>query len=182
MVHCILLAAGFSRRFGENKLIHPVEGKMLFRHTADLLLELASEGLCTCRLVTRPGLLPPFPMETILCSNAWEGIAASLRAGLSSLPEDGGAAAFFVADQPYLKKETVKGLLNFFPECGKGILCCGFGERTGNPAIFARRYFPELLNLQGDKGGKRVMQAHPEDTAIYPVQEERELLDVDERT
>ena len=32
--------------------------------------------------------------------------------------------------------------------------------RTGNPCIFPREFFPELCQLQGDVGGKRVIKAH----------------------
>ena len=32
----------------------------------------------------------------------------------------------------------------------------------GNPPVFDRRFFAELLRLQGDRGGQSVIAAHPE--------------------
>ncbi|MDO5435065.1 MAG: nucleotidyltransferase family protein [Clostridia bacterium] len=181
MVHCILLAAGFSVRYGSDKRTDLVDGIPMYRHTADILLRLAEEGLCTARMVTR-GDLPADPgIKIILNPAAKEGIASSVRAGILSLPDDGAPAAFFTADQPYLKEETVRGLLRAWPECGHGILRCESGGVPGSPVLFDRRYFPELLALRGDTGGRKVIRAHPEDLALYHVPDGKELTDIDEK-
>ena len=62
---------------------------------------------------------------------------------------------------------------------GKGIACVEHSGKTGNPCIFSRKYFGELMELEGDVGGKRVIRKHREDTAVLEVLDERELTDVD---
>lgn len=181
MVHCILLAAGYSTRYGSNKLTAEVDGKQMFRHTADILQRLSDEGLCTLRIVTRPGLLPPVEIETVMNQHADEGIASSLRAGLLSLPDDDGPAAFFVADQPYLRESTIRGFLAYWQSCEHGILRCESEGVQGNPVIFDRRYFPELLSLRGDTGGRAVIREHLKDVALYSIQDRKELTDLDEK-
>ena len=50
-----------------------------------------------------------------------------------------------------------------------------------NGKIVERGTFDELMELEGDVGGKRVIRKHREDTAVLDVPDERELLDVDSR-
>ena len=49
----------------------------------------------------------------------------------------------------------------------------------GNPCIFSKKYYEDLLSLEGDKGGKRVIMKHLEDTCIYEVNDAREFEDID---
>lgn len=178
MIHCVILAAGFGRRFGGDKLNAVVNGKPMYRHVLDGLRLLAAEGLCDVTLVTRPGVLADCP-EAAYNLRAEEGISSSIRCGLDAIAEDGAPVAFFVADQPYLTVESIRRLLRSYETCGKGILCAGWEGRRGNPVIFARRYEDELRALTGDTGGRAVIRAHGDDVAICPVTREEELEDLD---
>lgn len=186
-VHCILLAAGLSRRFGSNKLLYPVEGKPLYRHTLDKLTRLREEQPEQYRLylVSRwPELLADgraleWTVLDHLHSEA--GLSSSIRMGLSAAldtAEDRDCFAFFVCDQPWLRRETIRSFLDGFDASGKGMGCLCCGGIPGNPAVFSRRYVPELLALSGDRGGRRVLNAHPEDVYFHPAREE-ELWDLD---
>ena len=93
--------------------------------------------------------------------------------------DDTEAFVFFTADQPWLRGETVLELIELFLREGKGIACVEHSGKTGNPCIFSRKYFGELMELEGDVGGKRVIRKHREDTAVLEVLDERELTDVD---
>ena len=44
---------------------------------------------------------------------------------------------------------------------------------------FSRKYKKELLALEGDQGGRQIMQKHPEDIWMMEV-DERELRDIDQ--
>lgn len=187
-VHCILLAAGLSRRFGSNKLLYSVEGIPLYRHTMDKLTRLREEQPEQYRLylVSRwPELLTAGRALgwTVLDHPYSEaGLSSSIRLGLSAALETAGEAdcfAFFVCDQPWLRRETVRAFLSGFEASGKGMGCLCCGETPGNPAVFSRRYVPELLALSGDAGGRRVLNAHPEDIYCHPAQAE-ELRDLDQ--
>ena len=55
---------------------------------------------------------------------------------------------------------------------------CATKKREGNPVIFPKQLFDELMALTGDKGGKRVARQHPE--LVHKVYvSEKELLDMD---
>ena len=181
MIHCIVLAAGFGRRFAGDKLNADVDGKPMYRHVLDLLTELSREGLCDVRVVTRRGALSGCD-NAVFNDRAEEGVSSSIRCGLDALPDDGLPTAFFVADQPFLKIETVRGFLRAYDACGKGILCAAWNGRGGNPVLFHRKYEAELRSLQGDVGGKAVLRRHTDDAAYYQVSGERELEDLDHNT
>ena len=60
------------------------------------------------------------------------------------------------------------------------IVCAGNGRRTGNPVLWDRKYFQELLNLTGDEGGRQVMRRHEESLRIVQADPE-ELKDIDRK-
>ena len=87
----------------------------------------------------------------------------------------------FVADQPFLKKQTIEEFLTAFFRTQKGIGCVAHEGKYGNPVIFHEKYVPELLELEGDQGGKRVLNRHLEDVFGFEVEEKKELTDIDRR-
>jgi molybdenum cofactor cytidylyltransferase len=91
----------------------------------------------------------------------------------------GAPAIFFVADQPQLQLETIRRFLTGWQGSGKGLACVTWNGTWGNPCGFSKAYFPELLALEGDKGGKKVIKAHPDDVFLYPVSDPKELEDID---
>ena len=67
-----------------------------------------------------------------------------------------------VCDQPLLQKESMQELFKSFYTNPEGIHMCATKKREGNPVIFPKQLFDELMALTGDKGGKRVARQHPE--------------------
>ena len=61
---------------------------------------------------------------------------------------------FAVADQPYLTRESLENMVETWEVSKKGILVSENARRMGNPVIFARKYYEELKNLEGDVGGE----------------------------
>ena len=100
-----------------------------------------------------------------------------MKLGLKNLPPSEHDVCS-VADQPYFRAETMAEFVRKYLESGKTIGCVTDGEVTGNPVIFSRAYLPELLALEGDKGGKRLVTKYPEEVFLYTVSSE-ELFDLD---
>ena len=89
------------------------------------------------------------------------GINTSIWIGVGALPRASPAALIGVADQPLLTAEAILKLVNAFKP-GK-IVEPRYGDHRGNPVIFDRRFFPELMRLkEADRGGQLVVAAHPE--------------------
>jgi molybdenum cofactor cytidylyltransferase len=75
-----------------------------------------------------------------------------------------------VADQPYLTADAIKELVDAFLP-GR-IVVPRFGDHRGNPPVFDRRFFVDLMQLRGDRGGQVVVNAHPEAVVEVSLAEE----------
>ena len=97
-------------------------------------------------------------LTTVENAHPEDGISSSIAIGLRALPETVNAALIAVADQPYLTAEAIEQLVHAF-EPGR-IVVPRFGDHRGNPPVFDRRFFPDLLALEGDQGGQRVITSY----------------------
>lgn len=158
----ILLAAGQSTRFGRQKLLEPWRGEALVRNAARALIDAGLRPLVV--VVSDDPLLVDalagLPLTTVENPHPENGISSSIAIGLRVLPETVDAALIAVGDQPYLTGQAIEQLVGAFTP-GR-IVVPRFGDHRGNPPVFARRFFPELLALTGDHGGQRVITSHPD--------------------
>ena len=99
-------------------------------------------------------------LMTVENAHPEHGICGSIRIGVGALAETVDAAVIAVGDQPFLTAEAIGKLVDAF-EPGR-IVVPRFGDHRGNPPVFDRRFFPELLALTGDHGGQRVITSHAE--------------------
>lgn len=184
-IDMILLAAGNSRRFGSNKLFYEVNGTALYRLAFDRLLTAAREGENRIFVVSRYAEILSAakaysPLMTPVPSPDSElGISRSIRNGIAASGGSADALAFFVADQPWLKPGTIREFLDQYAKSGMPLGSLRFADQMGNPAIFSRTYFPELLALSGDKGGRKILNAHPEECFYFSPDSAQELIDLD---
>lgn len=176
---CVLLASGYARRYGSNKLLTLRDGLPLYRRAfAALPPALFAKAVVTSQyeeILTaagREGYLPLFNPRP------WEGISAGLRLGLSALTEMDGTM-FAVCDQPNLTTESIIRLIDYFLESPASICALSWAGRRGNPVIFPRTLYPELLSLSGDKGGSAVIKRHLELLRLVEASSAGELRDVD---
>lgn len=192
----ILLAAGDSRRFGSNKLLYELNGKPMCFHILEQIAALPEDMAEKKILVTQYEEIQKEAKKqgflTVENRNSSLGISHSLHLGMKALEkewegqnEGGGdenvdAVMCAVCDQPWLRQDTIQRLIRQWRVCGKGIACLGYHGEPGNPVIFTRKYFPELLALKGDAGGKRVLCRHREDVYICEA-DPQELQDIDIR-
>lgn len=194
-VAVIYMASGFGRRFGGNKLLEAsgFDGKPLFRRGLDLFLRLRERMEREAGVETDVILVSQYPeilaygkgagIQTIENPFAAEGITASIRLGTRAAKERGADYYLYsVADQPWLKEETLWRFLTSFLDRSlteqKSIGCLAAKGRRGNPVIFHKKYGAELLALQGDRGGSQIMKRYPEEVMEFPV-DGKELMDID---
>lgn len=178
----ILLAAGNSRRFGSNKLFYEVEGQTLFAHALELFLKVRDKLEFSLLVVTQypeiEKLCAEHRIPVFINPHPEQGISSSMKIGLSHAL-DADACLFSVCDQPWLCADTVVRLIRDFLLSKKGMAAVSKEGIPGNPCIFSRKYYPELLSLIGDKGGKRILNAHPGDVILTEAGDLRELEDLD---
>ncbi len=195
MIDLILLAAGNSRRFREsgrgNKLLNPWKGRPMYRTVLERWKE-ASKGMLdggAVYVVSREyeileaaeqyGMIPVYSPESA------QGISWSVRNGLCAArrqtPERTGRQAdhyvFGVADQPMLTAATIR---RFLEKVRASVYACLAWEgQTGNPVAFPEKAAEELLGLEGDSGGKKVLRRHLEECTMVSAARAEELKDID---
>ena len=178
-IGAVLMASGAAHRFGSNKLLHEVDGVPMIQRTMQAV---------PARLFDRAGVASSYPEILSLAEqsgylpipnpSAAEGQSASIRLGLSALKDMDGVL-FAVCDQPWLKQESVIRLRMDFSEHPGCICALGWQGRRGNPVIFPKAFFPDLLSLSGDQRGAALIRSHKELLRMVEVASASELRDVD---
>ena len=189
-IRMIYLAAGYSLRFGSNKLCHVVDGKPMFQHGLEALLTVLRENPDTSlTVVTEYPEIRDFVssrqenwdgrLSAVGSPERAKGISGSIKAGLSAGEAD--YYLFSVADQPWIDPETVLELIRKTTEGGYDGGDVSMNGVGGNPAIFSHRLRPELMALTGDTGGKRVLKNH-RNVCTVQAKAIKELIDIDEKS
>lgn len=187
MIHILYLAAGQSRRYGSNKLLENRNGKPLYRYGLDTIRKaISNRSNCTLTVITCwPAIEKAMHAEgiqTVQCPESHLGISYTIKTGIHSCGtlSETDYLCFSVADQPNLTLESITRLLDAV-EHHPITACLSSDGIYGNPVLFSAKLAPELLALEGDKGGKSVMKKHPENHIDIPCNF-GELEDIDIRT
>lgn len=176
---CILLASGFGRRFGGNKLLLQVEGDSLARRAlAACPAELFARRAVTSRFPELLALGAASGWQPLLNTEAEEGVSAGIRLGMTAMEEMDGVL-FAVCDQPWLTPRSVARLAQAFRQQPDRIVALSWQGRRGSPVLFPRDLFPALRALSGDTGGSAVIRQHPHRLITVEASSEKELLDID---
>jgi molybdenum cofactor cytidylyltransferase len=182
-IGAVVLAAGLSLRMGANKLLIPLGGKPLVRHAVEAAV--ASRATPVIVVIGNFGeeiqkTLCDLDVQFINNPDFSAGLSTSLKCGLRSLPGDCAGAAILLADMPRVTPMLIDALIAAFaPERGRAICVPVANGRRGNPVLWARRFFPEILALEGDSGAKALLDAHWDLVWELPATDDGPLFDID---
>jgi molybdenum cofactor cytidylyltransferase len=172
----IVLAAGFGRRFGDTKqLARLPNGNTILEQT---LLNLCSTTSAIV-LVTRAEIKPRFDHFTLpICvfDDADQGMGASLAFAMTQIP-DWDAVMVCLGDMPFISPASYIALMAAAES--DSIIVPIVDSQAANPCVFGRRFFAELKQLQGDKGGRRIVNRHPEAVIELAMTDSGLLRDID---
>jgi molybdenum cofactor cytidylyltransferase len=160
----VVLAAGLSRRMGRAKMLMPVDGRAIVRHAVESVL---AGGVDSVWVVTGPDVEPVeaalagLAVQIVVNPAPEEGQASSLRAGIAALPASVDAVLIALGDQPALAPSIIPALLAARRTSPKLIVAPRYRDGQGNPVVFKREIFPELLRLTGDQGARPIIQKEP---------------------
>jgi len=183
-ITAIVLASGYSRRFDlvEDKLLAIFQNKPVFQWTLDLLETLPFyEVIIVARRdeILDYGRLKGYQCIENTC--AIEGMSASIRLGVNRASQEAEGYMFFTADQPLLKKNVICNLMHAFSEHAQDIIVPISSGQRGNPTLFPRRFKKDLLMLQGDEGGKKIINQYSEDIRFVEIDDRMSLEDIDSK-
>lgn len=176
----IILAAGGSSRMGRPKQLLPWHGEPLVRHVATIAL---SSGLSPVIVVSGASheqisqALEDLPVSIIENPDWPSGQSSSVRAGVAALPAESGSALFLLADQPQVPPSLIQALLALHRETLAPVVAPRVGGQRANPVLFDRLTFADLMEIQGDVGGRALFWRYPVTWLEWP--DENLLVDID---
>jgi molybdenum cofactor cytidylyltransferase len=178
----VLLAAGRSQRMGQPKLLLPWHGEPLIRFVARQILHSGLDELIVVighRAEHLSAALDGLALRIVRNDDFLDGQSTSLRAGIAALHPATVAALVLLADQPLLQPETIDTLIDLYRREQPPIVVPRHAGQRGNPVLFDRRLFPELLAISGDQGARSVIQSHEHELRWLDTADGGILLDID---
>jgi molybdenum cofactor cytidylyltransferase len=183
-VSAILLAAGTSSRMGQAKQLLPLGSSTVLAQTLahtraaavdEVVLVLGSSAESIRHRLSLDGV------KVVVNPSYEQGMASSLRTGLSALDPQSAAALIILGDQPFTSPQTLDRIIQAYRDTGAPIVIPTWQGTRGNPVLLDRSLFSEALALQGDVGCRAIFSRHLEEILNVEVEENGVLLDIDDR-
>ena len=176
----VILAAGESRRLGRSKQLLPLGEKTMVEHIVEVALSSPLQEVVVVLGHRAEEIRPLLRGVKVVVNEEWpQGLSGSLRAGLEALSPQFEACLFLLADQPKVTPQLVDSLITSHRRTLAPIVAPRFRGRRGNPVLFARSLFPELLGLQGEEGGRSLIEKHRHLVEWVEVDSGDYFLDID---
>lgn len=176
----LVLAAGVGQRFGSDKRRAPLaDGNSLLRAT----VLRAQEAFCDVRVVLTAeddaqALAIPPGVQLVRAAHAKQGMGSSLAAGIQSLANmQATAVAVLLGDMPWISVATLRQLRA--QAHAEHIVVAYCEGQRGHPVLFGRRFWPELMQLQGENGAKGLIASHAQQVIAVTLTDSGILRDVD---
>ena len=180
-VGALILAAGFSNRFGSIKLCAELDnGQTVFQQTLDNIRHSVQQILVITRDEVAP-LIADGETDIRVFEDAELGMGATLAYGINQLclsgSEQWDGCLICLADMPFIQPGSYKLIADKIQV--NQIIVPYYRGRPGNPAGFGRDFFGSLSSLTGDRGGRTVIRENPQSVVPLELDEPTILYDID---
>ena len=180
----MVLAAGASRRMGTPKQLLRIGGETILERTlnnvrasdaAEIVLVLGHAAEMVEKEISTEQI------RVVHNPDYQQGMGTSLRTGLASVSAEASGALIVLADQPFVRPETLNELITCHQESKPQIIIPMYRGFRGNPVLLDRSVFDEVKGLNGDVGCRAIFGDHTEGIRKLPVDDAGILLDIDSR-
>jgi molybdenum cofactor cytidylyltransferase len=183
-IAAVILAAGRSTRMGgPNKLLAEIGGRPLIRIAAEEALASRAGPVIVVTGHQREKVeaaLQGLDVKRVHNPNFADGLSTSVKTGLAAVPEAADGAIVCLGDMPQVRAQLIDKLIGAFdPERGALVVIPTIDGKRGNPVVWSRRFFPELMALDGDVGARNMIARYAEAVAEVPLTDTAALIDVD---
>jgi molybdenum cofactor cytidylyltransferase len=183
-IAAIVLGAGRSSRMGgPNKLLAEIAGRPLVRIAVEEALASRARPVIVVTGHQRERVeaaLQSLPVKLVHNPHFADGLGTSLRAGIAALPAEADGAIVCLGDMPQVDAALIDRLIGAFdPDKGALVVIPTIDGKRGNPVVWSRRFFPDLMAVEGDIGARYLIGRYPEAVAEVPLSGTAALTDVD---
>lgn len=181
-IAAIVLAAGMSRRMGSPKQLLQFADRPLLELTLKNVRDSAVDQIVLVLGYAAGEIQQKISTEglKIVINPAYlEGMAGSLRTGLSALDPATQGALIVLADQPYVRPATLNRLIGHHRSNRPQIVIPTYRGFRGNPVLLDRSVFSEVKAITGDIGCRAIFGSHAEKIEKLNVDDAGILLDID---
>src|SRR4051794_31596315 len=183
-IAAVILAAGRSTRMGgPNKLLAEIGGKSLVRIVAEQALASKAAPVIVVtghQAADIAKALRGLKVDFVYNPDFADGLASSVKAGIAAVPAKADGAIVCLGDMPLIDAHLIDRLIAAFAPDRGGLIAMPVSDgRRGNPVLWSRRFFKELMTLDGDIGARHLIAKHGEAVAEVPVEGHGAFLDID---
>ncbi|MBN8900818.1 MAG: NTP transferase domain-containing protein, partial [Rhodospirillales bacterium] len=181
----VVLAAGRSRRMApHNKLlVTDKSGKTMIARVVDNVLSSNARPVLVVTGHQHEQIetaLAGRPVQYVHAHEYAQGLSASLKAGIAAVPPECAAALVCLGDMPLVTGRMIDRLLSMYdPDEGRLIVMPTFRGKQGNPMLWDRRFFQEILEISGDSGARFLTGKHAEAVCEVEMADDAVLRDFD---
>ena len=171
-LHVLVLAAGASTRLGQPKQLVSINGRPALHIAVSHAVAVAGNAVTVvvgANASDLTYLLSHSPASSIANRQWEEGIASSIRCGLSVVPASADAVMIVLGDQVCVTADDLKRLTAAWNEQDNVIAAATYARHVGVPAIFPRACFSELAELRGDEGARKIIMRNPDRLVRVPM-------------
>jgi molybdenum cofactor cytidylyltransferase len=120
------------------------------------------------------------PIERVLNPDFADGLSTSLKRGLAALPEDVEGVVVCLGDMPLIAGRDIDRLIAAFnPLEGQAIVVPARRGKRGNPILWSRQFFAEMMALSGDQGARKLIEEHADLVAEVEMDSDAIFIDID---
>lgn len=183
-IACIVLAAGRSTRMGaQNKLLADVGGRPMLRYALEAALASAARPVLVVtghQAADVQAALAGLDVGFIHNPDYAAGLSTSLKAGIAAVPASADGALVLLGDMPQITAAHLDMLIAAFAAGqGRVIVVPIRDGRRGNPVLWPRAHFAEMLQLEGDSGARRLLATHADHVREIDLGTDAIFADVD---
>jgi len=182
-IGALLLAAGRSSRMGSNKMLAAIDGRPMVARTAQRLLSSHARPIVAVlgnEADAVDAALGKLPVERVLNPDYADGLSTSLKRGLAALPKEIDGVVVCLGDMPLIAGRDIDRLIAAFnPLEGRAIVVPTRRGKRGNPVLWSRQFFSEMMALGGDAGARRLIDEHADLVAEIEMDNDSVLIDID---
>jgi molybdenum cofactor cytidylyltransferase len=180
----VVLAAGRSSRMGgPNKLLAEIGGRPLVRIVAEQTLASRVRPVVVVTGHQRERVeaaLAGLPVACVHNPHYADGLGTSLKAAIAALPADVDGAIVCLGDMPQVDAALIDRLIGAIdPDKGALVAVPTIDGKRGNPVVWSRRFFPDLMAVEGDVGARHLIGRYAEAVVEVPVSGNAALTDID---